>query len=693
MKRKHGLYLLIVLAFLISASGYALPSSLPQPLGSTQTGYIVNALSGKCLSPEDSGTANGTRIQLQECVEAPAQYWELTSDNTIWNANSGKCLDVAGDTGTENGSSLQLWDCQSVSSNPAQGWTLTSDGYLQNQFSGRCADVPGAQGTASGSVLQIWDCEFNTTATDQRWYFQGKSDNSFGANNQGFNQPGNAPAPSSSSRVIYGPENGSLIHYTGKSSNYPAGVSLSDLWVNVAFTNPFSTDAGTWDYGISFRVNSDAWMLLGVKSSKEWSLMCARNGGYDYPQGGFVNNLDISPSGKNTIELSAYGTQGYFTVNGELISNLDLSCTTAPGDVNLRVGWLVSAYDGHETRFTGFTVGRDPNKVTAPDASAPAAPEVAPRSNNPSAVIDDLDGDKISQAEENWLANTFTPIYYLDVDEPETNFGFAYQVSRKTLPDGINQEGVILTIVALYRLDTAFPVLLPVMGSGIPAIPVPWHNGDAEAVELWLTRWEGSCGNEAFSETYQDPNGSARCYILKRMVIHRHESAYIYEIPAPPGVFPVTFDTSAEENHSTPGNRHPWLNISKGKHAAYIDAFWECDKSYYQGNYNLEDFIGLIKTKEYCSGAYDSTQAGKAIFPYFDPSQNVGEIDAKLFTEMQYHPVLSYFYGEDIWSTDHFCGGIVTGGSCSGAMMGKWCGGGSDSYCAEEDDYERFGEE
>lgn len=538
MNRKHGLYLLVVLAFLVSASGYALPPSLPQPLGPTQT------------------------------------------------------------------------------------------------FS------------SSGS-------------------------------------------PQSSSRIIYGPQDGSMIHYTGLSTIYPTGVNIADFWANVTFYNPFSTDAGTWDYGISFRVSSDAWMLLAVKSSKEWSLMCAKNGGFEYPYSGTVDNLDVSPNGKNTIELSAYGTQGHFFVNGELISNLDLSCTTAPGDVNLRVGWLVSAYDGHETRFTNLTIGRDPNQNSAPEVPAPAPP---PQTNSASDVIGDLDGDRISQPEENWLANTFTPIYYYDVDEPETNFGFAYQVSPKTLPDGINQEGVILTIVALYRLDTAYPVLFPVMGTGIPAFPVGWHNGDAEAVELWLTRWEGSCNNEAFSETYSDPNGSSRCYILRRMVIHRHEHVYIYEIPAPPDVFPVTFDMSLEDNHSTPGNRHPWLNISKGKHAAYINDFWECDKSYYQGNFNLEDYVGILKTKEYCSGYYDSTQAGKAIFPYFDPSQNVGEVGAKLFTEMQNHPILGYFYGEDIWSTDHFCGGIVTGGACSSGMMGKWCGGGSQSYCAEADDYIRLPE-
>jgi hypothetical protein len=177
------------------------------------------------------------------------------------------------------------------------------------------------------------------------------------------------------------------------------------------------------------------------------------------------------------------------------------------------------------------------------------------------------------------------------------------------------------------------------------------------------------------------------------MVIHRHESAYIYEIPAPPGVFPVNFSTSLVDNYSVPGQRHPWVYISKGKHAAYIDAFWECDKSYYQGNYNYQDFIGVLKTKEYCSSSYDSIQAGRAISPGFDQSQNVGEVGAKLFTEMSNHPVLGYFYGENIWSTDHFCGGIVTGGPCSSAMIGKWCGGGSSSYCAESTDYKRFDSE
>jgi hypothetical protein len=518
MKPRDQLVCLIILSFFTSAPRVFTPFSKPLVISSS-TGYIVNSLSGKCMTPKGSGTSNGTIIQLQECVDASAQYWEMTSDSTIWNANSGKCLDVVGAPGTDNGLILQLWDCEAPGSPTDQRWTLTADGYLQSQISGRCADVPGAQGTASGSVLQIWDCEFNTSNTDQRWYFQSTSNNSFGANNRGFANPGNAP-----------------------------------------------------------------------------------------------------------------------------------------------------------------------------EASAPQEipPPLEPRSNGP-AVVNDLDGDGISQEEENWLANNFTPIYYLDVDEPEDYVGFAYQVHPKTLPDGINQDGVILTIVALYRLDTAYPVILPVMGSGLPAAPFAWHNGDAEAVELWLTRSHGSCNNADFSEQYQDPNGTSRCYILRRMVIHRHMEVYLYEIPAPPGIFPVTFDTSLEDNHSTPGNRHPWLNISKGKHAAYIHNFWECDKSYYQGNFNIEDFIGILKTKEYCSDPYESNQAGKAIFPYFDPSQNVGEVGAKLFTKMQNHPVLSNFWGEDIWDPDKFCGGIVTGGACSGGMAGKWCGGGSSSYCASASDYLRNG--
>src|SRR5512136_853072 len=99
----------------------------------------------------------------------------------INNFLSGKCIDVSGAPGRNNGSPLQLWDCELSGRNADNGsatdqkWTITSKGFIRNTLSGKCIDVAGAPGRDNGARLQLWDCELsgrnadNGSATDQTW--------------------------------------------------------------------------------------------------------------------------------------------------------------------------------------------------------------------------------------------------------------------------------------------------------------------------------------------------------------------------------------------------------------------------------------------------------------------------------------------------------------------------------------------
>lgn len=101
----------------------------------------------------------------------------------INNFLSGKCIDVAGAPGRENGAPLQLWDCELTGINPDnnsatdQRWVLTNGGFIRNTLSGKCIDVAGAPGQSNGARLQLWDCELtgrnreNGSTTDQQWTF------------------------------------------------------------------------------------------------------------------------------------------------------------------------------------------------------------------------------------------------------------------------------------------------------------------------------------------------------------------------------------------------------------------------------------------------------------------------------------------------------------------------------------------
>jgi hypothetical protein len=126
---------------------------------STRTGPVTSAATGKCLDISNSGTADGTKIQIWTCNGSGAQQWTIAGDGTV--RALGKCLDVKG-SGTANGTLVQLWTCNGTG---AQVWSAGANGSLVNPQSGRCLDVSG-NGTADGTQIHIWDC---TGAANQRW--------------------------------------------------------------------------------------------------------------------------------------------------------------------------------------------------------------------------------------------------------------------------------------------------------------------------------------------------------------------------------------------------------------------------------------------------------------------------------------------------------------------------------------------
>ncbi|MEU5563324.1 ricin-type beta-trefoil lectin domain protein [Micromonospora musae] len=128
------------------------------PFGGTRTGPIRGM--GKCVDVNGGGTADGTRVQMWDCITgATNQQWTLTGDGTI--RSLGKCLDVQS-SGTTNGTPIHLWTCNDTG---AQQWVPGPNGSLRNPQSNRCLDIP-ASNPSNGRQLQIYDC--NGTAA-QNW--------------------------------------------------------------------------------------------------------------------------------------------------------------------------------------------------------------------------------------------------------------------------------------------------------------------------------------------------------------------------------------------------------------------------------------------------------------------------------------------------------------------------------------------
>jgi hypothetical protein len=137
--------------------------------------FIINELSNKCIDvAADPGTANGTPLQLWDCElsgfhaisgRPTDQKWEFIRGGFIRNVLSQKCIDVAADPGTANGIPLILWDCElggvhAISGRPTdQKWEYIGAGFIRNQLSNKCIDVAADPGTANGIPLILWDCE------------------------------------------------------------------------------------------------------------------------------------------------------------------------------------------------------------------------------------------------------------------------------------------------------------------------------------------------------------------------------------------------------------------------------------------------------------------------------------------------------------------------------------------------------
>ncbi|MBO2446047.1 lectin [Actinomadura barringtoniae] len=143
------------------------PPSYPgtvTPPPPTHTGPITSAIPGKCIDVANSGSANGTHVQLYTCNGTGAQTWTVGSNDTL--SALGKCMDVAS-SGTANGTKVQLWECNGTG---AQKWTYNaSTQSLTNPNSGKCLDDPNSS-TTDGTQLQIYTC--NSTNA-QRWTIPG----------------------------------------------------------------------------------------------------------------------------------------------------------------------------------------------------------------------------------------------------------------------------------------------------------------------------------------------------------------------------------------------------------------------------------------------------------------------------------------------------------------------------------------
>jgi hypothetical protein len=96
---------------------------------------------------------------------------------------------------------------------------------------------------------------------------------------------------------------------------------------------------------------------LAVESGGSWSLTNWQNGTSGLIASGAYEGLDTGAGGSNRLTLLAQGGTGYFFINGNFVSELDLSARRAGGDIAVATS-LFEGYEreGEETGYEAFTV-------------------------------------------------------------------------------------------------------------------------------------------------------------------------------------------------------------------------------------------------------------------------------------------------------------------------------------------------
>ncbi|HEU5108786.1 MAG TPA: ricin-type beta-trefoil lectin domain protein [Micromonosporaceae bacterium] len=131
------------------------PNPPPPPPG--QTFRLRSESAGRCLDVNGASTANGAQMIIWDChMNANQQFTQSGQTLRVM----GKCLETPNNAAA--GTRVRIWDCNGGAN---QQWNVNSNGTISNVQTGLCVDVNGA-GTANGTAVVVWTCH---TGANQRW--------------------------------------------------------------------------------------------------------------------------------------------------------------------------------------------------------------------------------------------------------------------------------------------------------------------------------------------------------------------------------------------------------------------------------------------------------------------------------------------------------------------------------------------
>ena len=138
------------------------PSYTPMFDQAYRYGLSPMSSTGKSIDVPYGSTNNGTVLQQYSSWNTDFQKFAILSSGSNWKialkANTNKCFGPAGN-GTANLTKIEVQDCNGSTN---QAWNITADAntgafQIKNVAAGRCLDVSGGS-TADGAPMLMYDC-------------------------------------------------------------------------------------------------------------------------------------------------------------------------------------------------------------------------------------------------------------------------------------------------------------------------------------------------------------------------------------------------------------------------------------------------------------------------------------------------------------------------------------------------------
>jgi hypothetical protein len=136
---------------------------------------------------------------------------------------------------------------------------------------------------------------------------------------------------------IAGPSSGELPIEIGTTHIEPAAVDVRDFYARAQFFNPYAARRHLFDIGFAFRRSGEGEdFRLVIDSAGAWFFKQAQQPNI---ASGHLAGFEERAGSINEIELVASGDVGYFAVNGDYVSDLDLSARPQKGDIAIGAGF------------------------------------------------------------------------------------------------------------------------------------------------------------------------------------------------------------------------------------------------------------------------------------------------------------------------------------------------------------------